>query len=549
METILGWLSTFILAYPLGMSIIWLIGTLWHFFAKERKKLYSIHEQPFVSILVPAYNEMEVLHNAIDKLHQMNYKKYEIIVINDGSSDQTAALVEKILPEYPRLRFVNSVKNQGKAHAMLLGSRAARGEYLICVDADSYLDKNAIIHLIAPMLPENDGSEIGAVTGNPRVRNRPNILAKIQTAEYSSVVGMIKRTQQMINTCMTVSGVCVAFRKQALYDVGYWDEEVIAEDIAVTWKLHARGWKIIYNPRAICWMLVPEKIGGLFKQRLRWSQGGMDVLLKNFWPTVARKDYRNLTLLIEQILGIAWACAYLISVPFILFQIYQGEFHFITLQIRILAGIALMNYAVAFIVDKRYDRELFKTYFWVIWYPFLYWIFNVIVTITALVKTVLIRTKNDTNQEKATWESPDRGEIIDHGVQRDVLLVHSSTSKIGKWIGYPITILVWFSFITSVLSVFFIAIYNAVIFNQDLVTTLINADNRNYYFFLMYVGITGTVLLYFANITTAFPIQPHHMQLKNIDKAEAKKFGFDDLLDYKYKKIIVVEEDDEINNV
>ncbi|MGV2687283.1 glycosyltransferase, partial [Clostridium perfringens] len=119
-----------------------------------------------------------------------------------------------------------------------------------------------------------------------------------------SIIGSIKRTQRILGKVMTVSGVIVAFRKKALMDVGMWDRDMITEDIAISWKLQKRFWDIRYEPRALCWMLVPETLKGIWKQRVRWSQGGQEVVLRH-WDIF--KDWRQRRLwpiYIEQILSI-----------------------------------------------------------------------------------------------------------------------------------------------------------------------------------------------------------------------------------------------------
>src|SRR5690606_12132333 len=90
-----------------------------------------------------------------------------------------------------------------------------------------------------------------------------------------------KRTQRVYGQVFTVSGVCTAFRLQALHEVGYWDLDMITEDIDITWKLQLAGWTVFYEPRALCWILMPETLKGIWKQRLRWAQGGAEVFRKN----------------------------------------------------------------------------------------------------------------------------------------------------------------------------------------------------------------------------------------------------------------------------
>jgi poly-beta-1,6-N-acetyl-D-glucosamine synthase len=97
---------------------------------------------------------------------------------------------------------------------------------------------------------------------------------------WGAIVGLIKRAQRTYGRLFTVSGVAAAFRKTALYDVGYWSSEMLTEDIDVTWKMELKAWDVRYEPHALVWILMPETFAGLWKQRLRWAMGGVQVILK-----------------------------------------------------------------------------------------------------------------------------------------------------------------------------------------------------------------------------------------------------------------------------
>jgi hypothetical protein len=137
------------------------------------------------------------------------------------------------------------------------------------IDADWILKKDALQFFMPHFL---SSSKVGAVTGNPRVRNRTTLLGKIQVGEYSYIIGMIKRTQRIYGKILTVSGAIAAYRKSALLDVGLFDSDTVTEDIDITWKLHKGFWDVRYEPRALCWVLVPETVKGLWGQRVRWAQ-------------------------------------------------------------------------------------------------------------------------------------------------------------------------------------------------------------------------------------------------------------------------------------
>src|SRR3546814_17485763 len=112
--------------------------------------------------------------------------------------------------------------------ALRMGALAASGEYLVCIDGDSILDPDAVSYLVAPLV---DRPRVGAVTGNPRVRTRSTLIGRIQVGEFSSIVGLLKRTQRVYGQVFTVSGVIAAFRRSALDRVGYWSLDMLPESL------------------------------------------------------------------------------------------------------------------------------------------------------------------------------------------------------------------------------------------------------------------------------------------------------------------------------
>lgn len=490
--------NAYIIIYPVLMSIIWSIGAIIHYFMFERSYKLTNLEQPFVSILVPCYNESENIEEIIYRLSNLNYKHYEIIAIDDGSTDNTASILNVIAQSNPLLRVVLSKQNRGKANALHLGLLSSNGEFLVCVDADAYLDADAINYMIPYFLDENNGQNIAAVTGNPQVRNRNSILAKIQVAEFASIVGAIKRTQQLGSLVMTVSGVIVTFRKQALLDIGLWDRDMITEDIAVTWKFHQNSWKIKYEPRAICWMLVPETLSGLWNQRVRWAQGGVEVLLRHFSNSLKHARF-PVILLFEQILGIIWA--YLWVFHFINFIFFNTSINNNWFQSYFLEITCLFQFSISIYIASKHDKTIIKEIFWVIWYPLVYWYFNAFCIVFSFMKTVL-----ESKATFAKWNSPDRGNPstedvdIDLQIEKRIDLEHhiktTYQSTFFKYLELIITIILWVLFLITTQRLFMYFYYNSLIFNVNWITLAFNSS-YSAYFTAYILSITSSLILIF----------------------------------------------------
>ncbi|QWT22589.1 poly-beta-1,6 N-acetyl-D-glucosamine synthase [Bacillus sp. NP157] len=399
--------------YPWVMSLLWMSGGLVYYLRTERhmddrESPAPLAEYPFVSLVVPCFNEGEQVRETILHLAAQRWPDFEIIAVNDGSSDDTGAILDALMREQPRLRVMHMESNHGKAMALRAAALAAQGEYLLCIDGDALLDDYAT-HWMVSRLMRN--VRVGAVTGNPRIRNRSTLLGKLQVGEFSSIIGLIKRAQSVYGRIFTVSGVIAAFRKSALHDVGYWNTDMVTEDIDVSWRLQMRHWEVQYEPNALCWILMPETMRGLWKQRLRWAQGGSEVLLRYAGDLLRWRQRRMWPLAIEYILSVAWS--YIMATIIVLwllgkFTDVPPPFHVASLVPQwhgvVLGVTCLTQFMLSLLVDRRYEARIGRHYYWMIWYPLAYWMLNTATSVVGLPRAAFRR-----HGSRATWVSPDRG--------------------------------------------------------------------------------------------------------------------------------------------
>lgn len=405
-------LLMFFIAYPITMSIFWIIGTLIYYIFIERRlkrKNINYHPSEGISFIIACYNEAETIADTIKNLDGLSFPLKEIIAVNDGSSDHTKEELLKLEDEY-HIKFINLEENKGKANALNVAAKLAKYPYLMCVDADTIIDDDAPYYMIESLV--NDAS-IGAVTGNPRIRNKSTLLGKIQTIEYASMIGSIKRAQTINGYVNTISGVFSLFNKKALQKNDFWDTDMITEDIAVSWKFHLSGYKIKYEPRALCWMLVPETFKGLWKQRVRWSQGGHEVILRDFKNMLKVRNVSLWLLFLEQILSVVWVYGIVAMLAYTLLQLNFLDYYFYDYQLNIfllsaflLTFVNIIQFTLSLMIDSRYERKNNLFVIFLSWYPTFYWIINALVVIVAFPKA-LKRKKG----EFATWTSPDRGNL------------------------------------------------------------------------------------------------------------------------------------------
>lgn len=407
-------LLAFVFYYPVFMSYLWMIGAALFYWRFERGRAAwdappPMRDAPPISVIVPCYNEGVTAEETLSHALALDYPEFEVIAVDDGSCDDTGEVLERLAAWNPGLRVVHFAENQGKAMALQAGSLLAKHEILVCIDGDALLDRHAAHWLVRHFVESPD---VGAVTGNPRIRNRSTLLGRVQVGEFSSILGTIKRAQRAFGRIFTVSGVITAFRKSAVHQVGYWSADMLTEDIDITWKLQRAGWDVRFEPNALTWILMPETLRGLWKQRLRWAMGGAQVLLKNL-DTLRAPGLKFLwPLLLEMCVSVAWSYVMLLLAATWLLGLLlpMGVVPVVGSPLSpggggIILGVTCMvQLAFSKWLDSRHDRGLGRNLFWMIWYPMAFWMINSASTVVAYPK-VLLRNRG----ARARWVSPDRG--------------------------------------------------------------------------------------------------------------------------------------------
>jgi poly-beta-1,6 N-acetyl-D-glucosamine synthase len=229
---------------------------------------------PPVSVIVPAYNEEVGVAAAVLSLAGNDYPMLEVIVVDDGSTDGTAAMVEAI--DDPRVRLIRR-PNGGKPAALNTGIAAARHDIIVMVDGDTIFEPDTIRHLVSSMADP----AVGAVAGNTKVGNRRTLLGQWQHIEYVIGCNLDRRMYEALGCMPVVPGAIGAFRRQALEQVGGLSDDTLAEDTDLTMAINRAGWKVTFEPRARAWTEVPATVSQLWRQRYRWAYGTMQAIWKH----------------------------------------------------------------------------------------------------------------------------------------------------------------------------------------------------------------------------------------------------------------------------
>jgi cellulose synthase/poly-beta-1,6-N-acetylglucosamine synthase-like glycosyltransferase len=230
---------------------------------------------PDVSVVIPAYNEAAGIAATVRSMATSQYRgRIEIVVVDDGSTDNTAAVARSLRLPYVR---VITQANTGKPGALSRGIAESRSDILVLVDGDTIFQPDTLDQLIAPMAAR----DVGAVSGNTKVANRRGLLGGWQHLEYVMGFNLDRRLFDMLGTIPTVPGAIGAFRRGALAYVGGVSTDTLAEDTDLTMALCRSPWRVVYAPRALAWTEVPSTLRQLWKQRYRWSYGTMQAMWKH----------------------------------------------------------------------------------------------------------------------------------------------------------------------------------------------------------------------------------------------------------------------------
>lgn len=270
----------------LGLSGIRLLVVVYLAARQKRKENTSffpppaINGYPLVSIIVPAYNEEVNAVKSVQNLLKCDYPSFEILFVDDGSTDSTFEKVSAAFENHPRIRLFTK-SNGGKAAALNYGIERSAAEYVVCIDADTQLAPNAVSMLMKNFLQGEDAVKIGAVAGTVKVGNEVNILTRWQSIEYTIGQNFDRKAFAEVNAITVVPGAIGAFRKKALDEAGGFTTDTLAEDCDLTIRIINAGYIIANEPEAIANTEAPETVKQFMKQRFRWSFGVMQVFWKN----------------------------------------------------------------------------------------------------------------------------------------------------------------------------------------------------------------------------------------------------------------------------
>jgi hyaluronan synthase len=258
-----------------------------YIYESRYKPIPDLGYRPTVSVIIPAKNEADSIRRTIKAILDCNYptEKLDVIVVDDGSTDNTASEVEAM--ESSRITFIKHEKNQGKRIAFASGFKVAKGEIIVAIDSDSYVEKNAIKLLVQPLID----NKVFAVAGHGEAYNKDkNILTKLQHYWYQEMFRLVKGMESKFGCVTCCSGILAAYRKDILSSImDEWLNErflgrkvIIGDDRQLTNfvlrgsnkkdSLTTHDIKVVYQSNAIVHTVVPDNIRQFIKQQVRWKR-------------------------------------------------------------------------------------------------------------------------------------------------------------------------------------------------------------------------------------------------------------------------------------
>jgi len=347
--TVLEWL--FFLTTGISVLRIVFLGLL-VLRGRSHRAVPDTSFQPPVTVLIPAYNEGKVLCRTLDGVLRADYPDLEILVVDDGSKDDTVDIVRRYALDHPQVNLITK-PNGGKWSALNAGFAATMRDYIVTIDADTIVPPHSIGELIAPFADPS----VDAVCGNVQVGNVHNILTTFQDLEYVTTQNYDRRAFDSLNCISVVPGATGAWKRRRVLASGGYSGSTLTEDADLTLTMLGGGARIVYAPDARSVTEAPDTCATLFKQRLRWSYGTFQCLWKHrrqfFKGTLGWVAMPNL-LCFQVVYPLLSPVGDLVFV----LSLLRGDFGAIAVGYFSFLVMDLIGSLVAFRLDRRSPRTL-----------------------------------------------------------------------------------------------------------------------------------------------------------------------------------------------
>ena len=349
---------------------------------KKHPPVVNENYKPFVSIMIPAHNEESVIANTVENILQIDYPAFEIIVIDDRSSDDTAAVINELASKYKNLKALIRDKDAfpGKSAVLNDALKIADGEAILVFDADATVEPDFLNKLV----PNLEPADVGAVQARKIIRNKDvNFLTRCQNNEYT-LDTYLQVGRDAVKGAVELRGNGELIKRQALEDIGGWNNYTITDDLDMSTRLHIKGWDVRFCPEACVYEEGIIYVFPLFRQRRRWLEGTIRRYLEYSGEAIKSKKMSlrarlDMGIYITQFIMPLWFMMELVS-RITKFVMDKTDFHNVLWSSLIVSAVVGVGFILAIRYSlRRYDlvprlsalKQAFETtvYFLIIWFP------------------------------------------------------------------------------------------------------------------------------------------------------------------------------------
>lgn len=368
------WISILVI---FGIAIIpgfmnaFMVASLWLDRRPPRKPKHQRY--PAITILIAAYNEQDNILSTLESIDRQDYPgDMTTIVINDGSKDNTVVKIKEVINKYPWLMLVNCYKNKGKSHALNKGLNYVVTDLTITIDADSYLYKDSLKHIVERYM--GDPHNTAAVAGAVLVRNsRKNFVTRVQEWDYFHGIASIKRIQSLYQGTLVAQGAFSLYETKVLREINKWPA-CVGEDIVLTWSMLNRGYRVGFAEDACLFTNAPDTWQQFIRQRQRWSRGLVEAFKLN-WPLLFKPRMTTLFIwwnLLFFYLDLVYTFAFIPGIILALFGIFwiAGPMTLIVLPLAMMVNYVMFGIQVE--MFKRQGLRVRKNIFGFVFYALFY---------------------------------------------------------------------------------------------------------------------------------------------------------------------------------
>lgn len=287
---------------------------------KEELQCLSKKEYPSVSIIIAAFNEEKTIEKALNSILTSDYPSFEVLVVNDGSTDNTSKIVKEYQTKSINLKLIDNSSNLGKASSLNIGITQSQFDIILTLDADTILFPSTLKKIVLPLMYHD---EVAAVSANIKISNKHNLITKFQSLEYIQSIHTSNRTRSFWKCILILPGAASAYKKEALISVGGFLSRTLAEDADLTHCLLKKGYKTVFENDAFALTEAPFSLRDLFRQRMRWQVGNIQCSLKHMDFIFSKKTrFSHRLLFLDHFIA---SFTYFMLIPLLLVSIFRSD--------------------------------------------------------------------------------------------------------------------------------------------------------------------------------------------------------------------------------